>query len=97
MVLIHFHVLPASAERYSPLKRRCGLAPRTESASTITYTMFGSLGAMLMFMRPLAVSGKPPPLISRHVLPASVVFHKAEPGPPLCRKNGPRTRSHDAA
>src|SRR6476660_2213348 len=50
-----------------------------------------------MFMRPFGVSGKPPPLISFHERPPSVVFHSAEPGPPLLRKYGPRERSHDAA
>src|SRR6478672_8812454 len=50
-----------------------------------------------MFMRPLFVSGKPPPLTSRQLLPPSVVFQSAEPGPPLLRKYGPRDRSHDAA
>src|SRR5690242_917235 len=43
-------------------------------------------------MRPLVVSGKPPPFTSVHVLPASVVFHRALPGPPELRKYGPRTR-----
>src|SRR5215467_1285453 len=45
-----------------------------------------------MPMRPLVVSGKPLPLISVHVFPASVDFHSADPGPPELRKYGPRTR-----
>src|ERR1035437_2352579 len=97
MVLIHFHVLPASLERYSPLSRRCGFLPRTESASTMTYTMFGLLRATWMFIRPFGVSGNPPPLISRQLEPPSVVFQSADPGPPLLRNAGLRTRAQLAA
>src|SRR5436190_19893262 len=55
--------------------------------------MSGLLREIARPMRPLVVSGKPPPLISVHVAPPSVVFHNAEPGPPLRRKYGPRIRS----
>ena len=68
-----------------------------ESASTITYTMFGLLWATWMFMRPFCVSGNPPPLISCQLAPPSVVFQSAEPGPPLLRYAGLRTRSQLAA
>src|SRR5215218_5232690 len=44
-------------------------------------------------IRPFIVSGKPPPLISAQVSPASVLFQRPLPGPPLFRKWGPRTRS----
>src|SRR5687767_6875125 len=59
--------------------------------------MSGLLGAKRGLMRPFIVSGQPPPLISVHVVPPSVVFQSAEPGPPLLRKYGPRTRSQLAA
>src|SRR6185369_13925033 len=45
-----------------------------------------------MPMRPFFVSGNPPPLISVHVVPPSVVFHRPEPLPPEFRKYGPRSR-----
>src|SRR5258705_152969 len=48
---------------------------------------------MSKLMRPFVVSGSPPPFTSVHVFPASVDFQSAEPGPPLYRKYGPRTRS----
>jgi len=48
-------------------------------------------------MRPFVVSGNPPPFTSVHVLPPSVVFHSALPGPPEFRKYGPRTRCQLAA
>ena len=93
MVLIHVHVAPPLAERYKPLSRRCGLAPRTLSASTMAYTMSGLLGAIARLMRPLVVVGKPPPVISFHVVPPSVDFQSADPGPPLLRKCALRMRS----
>src|SRR6476646_5589946 len=43
-------------------------------------------------IRPLVVSGNPPPLTSAHVAPPSVVFHSPEPLPPDVRKYAPRTR-----
>ena len=49
-------------------------------------------GKMEKLMRPFSVAGKPPPLISVQVAPASVDFQSAEPGPPEIRKYGPRTR-----
>ena len=48
-------------------------------------------------MRPLIPSGKPPPFTSVHVVPASVLFHSAEPGPPLFSEYGVRSRSQLAA
>src|SRR6266516_1682781 len=51
-----------------------------------------SLGAIASPMRPFMVSGKPPPLTSVHVLPPSVVFQSALPGPPEFRKYGSRWR-----
>src|SRR5215213_4278449 len=63
------------------------------SASTHAYTTSPLDGAIARPMRPLVTSGKPPPFTSFHVSPPSVDFHSAEPGPPLLRKYGPRTRS----
>jgi hypothetical protein len=56
------------------------------SASTIVYITRGFDSEIAMLIRPLVVSGNPPPLISVHVFPASVDFHSAEPGPPELRK-----------
>src|SRR5256885_6694659 len=50
-----------------------------------------------LFRSPLVVVGRPPPLTSVHVLPPSVVFQSALPGPPLLRKYGPRTPCQLAA
>src|SRR6266567_47935 len=58
---------------------------------------FGSDAAIAMPMRPFVVSGNPPPCTSVQVLPPSVVFQSALPGPPLLRKYGPRTRCQLAA
>src|SRR4030081_2818540 len=52
---------------------------------------------MSKFIRPFVVSGRPPPLTSVQVRPASVDFQSAEAGPPLLRKYGPRARSQLAA
>src|ERR1043166_1309967 len=96
------HVLPASSDRYSPLFA-CRLAPGvgfalgSVSASTSAYTMFGDERAMSRPMRPFIVSGNPPPVISVHVSPPSVVFHSPDPLPPDWRKYGPRTRWYAAA
>src|SRR5438046_4334567 len=85
------HVAPPSAERYRPEGRFCaGLVLSTVglgavSASTRAYTTFASLGAIARPMRPFIVSGNPPPFTSVHVLPPSLVFHRALPGPPLFR------------
>ena len=50
-----------------------------------------------MPMRPFMVVGKPVPVTSVQVLPPSVDFQSALPGPPLFRNQGPRTRSQLAA
>src|SRR5687768_12228784 len=81
---------PASAERYRPLG--VGVAA-VVSASTTVYMTSGLLGAIATMIRPFSWVGKPFPLISVHVRPASVVFQRALPGPPLRRKYGPRWRS----
>src|SRR5450759_42296 len=55
------------------------------------------LGAIPMPMRPFTPSGKPLPLISVQVFPASVDFQRAEPNPPLFNEYGVRRFSQDAA
>ena len=59
--------------------------------------MSGSLWLMDNPMRPFIPAGKPPPTTSVQVMPPSVDFHSALPGPPLFRNQGPRTRSQLAA
>ena len=48
-------------------------------------------------IRPFIAVGKPLPLTSVQVVPPSVDFQSALPGPPLFRNQGPRTRSQLAA
>src|SRR5260221_268066 len=45
-------------------------------------------------MRPFTPSGKPFPLISAQVLPASADFQRPEPGPPLLREFGSPVPAH---
>jgi hypothetical protein len=90
--LVRVHVAPPSDDRYRPLGDLArgfvlsGFAFGSVSASTIVYITLGFDNEIAMLMRPFIVSGNPPPLISVHVLPASVDFHSAEPGPPELRK-----------
>ena len=57
----------------------------------------GLLWLMEIPIRPFIAVGKPLPLTSDQVVPPSVDFHSALPGPPLFRNQGPRTRSQLAA
>src|ERR1044071_4840598 len=79
---------PCMMTRGGPL-----LALGIVSASTHAYTTCELLGAIASPMRPFVPLGKPLPVISFHVLPPSVVFHSAEPGPPLSSEYGVRFRS----
>ena len=96
---IFAQVFPASVLRYRPFLSLCRGAPATglgfgfESASVSAYTISGLLCEIASPMRPLVVSGNPPPLISVQVAPPSVDFQSPDPGPPLRRKYGPRMRS----
>src|SRR5512138_253909 len=63
------------------------------SASTHVYMIFGFEAASAIPILPFGVSGNPPPFTSFHVSPASVLFQSPLPGPPLCRKYGPLSRS----
>src|SRR5450759_57886 len=97
-LLVFVHVLPASAGRYRPLSagtRSDTSFPSFDGlpASTIAYTTSGLLGAIASPRRPLGPAGKPLPVISTHDLPPSVDFQSPEPGPPLLREYGVRSRS----
>mgnify|MGYP006145822189 CR=1 FL=1 len=78
------HVRPASSERNTP----------PESCSTMSHTRRGLAALTARPALPMGPDwGSPFARVnSVHVAPPSVVFHRALPGPPLCRKYGPRTR-----
>ena len=91
------HVAPPSVLFQSPLffgLRSPTIGPvALAAASIIMYITLGLAWLMSMVIRPFWPAGKPPPFTSVHVVPPSVLFQSAEPGPPLNNEYGERRRS----
>ena len=91
------HVVPPSVLFQSPLffgLRSPTIGPVAfAAASIIMYITLGFAALMSSVMRPFCPAGNPPPFTSAQVVPPSVLFQSAEPGPPLNSEYGVRRRS----